>query len=271
MSPIFLANESSYAIMKWVIIMNGTHQALLEKGSKVFHGEYCLYHCGCNTAFNCGVVRCVWVSLPEWDMQLAEVRVVFTDGEECIWKTEHIDGYTSQFGCSVSADGKYVFAQTWERGLFCLDARTGEMVWRTKSKRGITHIFVNKDTVLCHQHGHSLQLLDIPTGELIREKKPATAWGFTALDHQHIICQVTARRWEVIDTRTLETVDTFSHPYFTGGHIDYCVNEIELTQKGTIKVCGFKNVWDTSVKPAKMLPNLEFEHYVEMGTSKTLS
>ena len=42
-----------------------------------------------------------------------------------------------QFGIAVTADGKMVFAQTWENGLFCFDAKTGEQIWRTKSRRGI--------------------------------------------------------------------------------------------------------------------------------------
>lgn len=184
------------------------------------------------------------------------------------WKSKWLSSYLVQFGISVSFDGNYVFVQTWENGLLCLDSHTGKVIWRTKSKRGITNIFVNENTILCHQHERTLQLLDIHTGEVLLEKRPATAWGFTALDHKHIICQVTARRWELTDAQTLETKESFSNKDFTGGHTDYCVNKIVRAEDGKIRVSGFQNVWDDTVKPAVRLPNLEFEHYV---TSNILS
>lgn len=137
------------------------------------------------------------------------ITVYFSDGTMAEWKSKFLDVYTSQFGISISRDGTKIFAQTWENGLHCLDARTGERIWRTKSRAGITNIYVNHDTICAHKHGKALQLIDIHTGELLKEKKPATAWGFYAIDQTRILCQVTARKWEVIDSTTLETLDTF--------------------------------------------------------------
>lgn len=242
--------------------MEDMNQRTVPNGECVFHQKYCLYNNYREIVYDHGAICRVYLDLPIGSLG-ADVQVYYSSGEMYWWKTKWISSYTFQFGVAVSFDGKYVFVQTWENGLLCLDARTGKTIWRTKSKRGVTHIFVNADIVLCHQRGHALQLLDIHTGEVLSEKRPATAWGFTALDHRHIICQVTARRWEIIDAQTLETVEVFSHKVFTGGHEDYCINKIGRTQDGKIKVCGFKNVWDRSVKPAVMLPNLEFEHYVE--------
>ena len=145
--------------------------------------------------------------------------------------------------------------------MFCLDAHTGEKLWRTKSKRGITNIFVNESTLLIHQRERALQLIDIHTGEILKEKRPATAWGFTAIDHKHIVCQVTAKRWEIIDAVAVETKMGFSRRDFTGGHENYCINYIKMDGQKLV-VRGFQNVWDNTVKPAKMLQNLEFEHRI---------
>lgn len=242
--------------------MVDTYQKAVTNGCRVFHKPYCLYNDGQSIAYDRGAIRYISLDFPIGSSN-AEIQVKYASGEVFSWKTKWLSSYTLQFGIAVSLDGKHVFAQTWENGLFCLNAHTGETVWRTKSRRGITSIFVNEDTVLCCQREHALQLRNIRTGEVISEKRPATAWGFTALDHQHIICQVTAKRWEILDAQTLETKESFSHKLFTGGHEDYAIHSIDLAPHGEIKVCGFKNVWDTSVKPAVMLPNLQFEHYVK--------
>lgn len=241
-----------------------------ENGEIVFHREYCLhkYHKAIayfTIAFDAGAIRLITLDSPydpeNYGPQLTSVKVLFEDGSISAWKSKWISSYNYQFGVAVSIDGKYVFVQTWDNGLFCLDAHTGEKVWRTKSKRGVTDIFVNESTLLIHQHERALQLIDIHTGEILKEKRPATAWGFTAIDHKHIICHVTARRWEIIDAETLETKKVFSHHDFTGGHEDYCVNYIKMDGHELI-VRGFKNAWDNTVKPAKALPNLRLEHKI---------
>lgn len=226
----------------------------------VFHKEYRLFKNGQITTFDSGAIQRICLDFSS-DSSSTDVQIDFANAETFRWNTKWLSSYTIQFGVAASFDGRYLFAQTWKNGLLCLDAQTGEIIWRTKSKRGITSVFVSDHTVLCHLREHSLQLLDIHTGELLAEKTPATAWKFTALDHEHIICQVTAKRWELIDAQTLETRKVFSHKAFTGGHTDYCISKIVRTPDGRIKVSGFKNVWDDSVSPPIMLPNLEFEHY----------
>jgi hypothetical protein len=175
------------------------------------------------------------------------------------WQSKWITGYQLSKGISVTPDGRYLYAQSWDNGLHCLDARTGSVIWKTKSKRGITNIFVCEQFLLCHQHDRALQWLDILTGEVVKEKR-STAWGFTALDSKSIVCQVSSNRWEVIDAQTMEIKESYSHKIFTGGHMDYCINKIQRTQNGKIQVFGFKSIWDHSVKPPIRLPNLEFEH-----------
>lgn len=250
--------------------MTELYKLTKENGDIVFHGKYCLYKYHKATAyftiaFDAGAIRLIILDSsydPEnYGAQITYVTVLFEDGSISAWKTKWLSSYNYQFGVASSFDGKYIFIQTWENGLFCLDAHTGEKIWRTKSKRGITDIFVNGSTLLVHQRERALQLIDIRTGEILKEKRPATAWGFTAIDHRHIVCQVTARQWEIIDAESLETKIVFTHRDFTGGHENYCINHIKIDGQELV-VRGFQNVWDNTVKPAKMLPNLEFEHRI---------
>lgn len=192
------------------------------------------------------------------------ITVLYRSGEKYTWKSKYIDAYNAgQFGIAVSADGMKILVQTWNMGLFCYDAKTGEQLWRTKSRRGVTNIFVGDRTVTAHVHEYAMHLIDVDTGEVIKEKRPAYAWGFTSLDNRHIVCQVTARKWEIIDAETLDAPESFTHREFTDGHTDFRINSITLQPGGIIRVAGFKNVWDYSTNPPERLPNAEFEHYLK--------
>ncbi len=240
-----------------------------------YHGDYTLTNDRFTYTYDRGAIRSVKVEFQEHDVRVGDrvlhefdentsITVEYANGQLYVWTTELIDSYTDQFGIAVSYDGQYLFAQTWERGLYCLDPKSGKTVWQTKSKRGITNVFVNRDTILVHQHERALQLLDIHTGDVLAEKRPATALGFTSLNHNYIICRSTARVWEIIHTETLEVVESFPHKVFTDGHTDYVVNHIELQADNTLLIGGFTNVWDNTQKPPKMLPNKTFTHILKV-------
>jgi hypothetical protein len=112
-----------------------------------------------------------------------------------------------------------------------------------------------------------MELISMETGEVIRELRPYGAWGFTAVNHRYLISGV--RKWDLIEAETLEIKERFSNKEFTGGHADYTVNHISTDEAGRICVRGFRNVWDETVKPPKMLPNLEFEHFVDSMILRT--
>ncbi len=202
------------------------------------HGCYSIYKENFGDtcqAYDNGAIRLLSVVYHQHDnleVYPNHITVEFRNGEVYAWKTKYIDSYNmTQFGIAVSVDGRYVFAQTWENGLFCFDARTGERIWRTKSRRGITDIFVNDSTIVCQQHDHAMLLLDIHTGDVLIEKRPCTAWGFTALDRHAILCQVTARMWELIDPKTLTVIRSFPHKDFKGKHPESCIKQIYFKEK----------------------------------------
>jgi len=142
------------------------------------------------------------------------VNVHFCDGSEVTWQNKYFEVYNvGQMGISITPDGTKIFAQTWKNGLYCFDIRTGEKLWRTKSRAGITDMHVNRNGTICaHKHYRALQLIDIETGEVLKEKTPARSWGFQILDENRILCQTKARLCEIIDPATLDTIDSF-HPF----------------------------------------------------------
>lgn len=142
--------------------------------------------------------------------------VAWRDGRSAHWSVSKpcIDVYADQFGLSVSPDGQRLFVQTDRSGLYCLEAATGNTLWRSESKRGVTSLAVNDTTLVAHQCERSLLLMNAATGEVLREKSPARAWSFWQLTPSHLICQTTARQWEIIRAEDLETVQVIPHSLF---------------------------------------------------------
>ena len=188
------------------------------------------------TTYYGGAIQQVRVTHPNWEAP-CEVEVLFRDGSRYSWSNSVISiAYNGQFGISISQDGRFLFVQTWDKGLFCYDSRTGKQVWRTKRRLGITNIFVNDTTLLVHQHEKALQLLDMETGEVLKEKKPARAWGFYSLGEKHLICQTCAKHWEIIRAADLETVKVIPKKHFPDDH--WCVRNV-YPQDGKLKYEAF--------------------------------
>lgn len=215
---------------------------------------------GILTVYHQGPVRCTAVVGEEPKRFL----ICFEDGSEAEWTAKFDEGlpYNHQFGFTVSRDGNLIFAQSWERGLYAFDTRTGQLQWRTKSRRGITNIYANEKTLLVHQRERALQLLDLQTGEVLQEKRPATAWGFSVLKEGYILCHSRANKWEIIRAEDLETVETIPAKKLP----NCCLRDFWLSEdEGALQYYGFENVWDNSVSPPRRLPNLEYRGEIEIG------
>lgn len=187
---------------------NITYDTIVSTGKKFSVGHSVGYHLHISghyfTAYENLPIRYLWI-----DLNSSEINVYYKDGSVACWINSFFDAYIAQFGVSVSNDGKYIFAQTWENGLYCLSSVTGETVWRTKNKSAIKDIYVNDNTVAVNNGDKKLKLLDINTGEVICERK-VNINEFWAVDENRFMCRTTTKKWEIIDSTTLETTDTFS-------------------------------------------------------------
>ena len=73
--------------------------------------------------------------------------------------------FNSQYGIAVSEKYHCIFIGTWERGLYCYDAYTGERRWRSPmgSNRNM-YVPPHSDYVITTRAGKGLFRLDIATG-----------------------------------------------------------------------------------------------------------
>jgi len=74
--------------------------------------------------------------------------------------------YSSQFGISVTQDGKFLFMQTWEDGLFCHETRTGKLHWKSPIKK-VRQICLKDNVIVCNVDFEKTVTLSINDGKRI--------------------------------------------------------------------------------------------------------
>ena len=74
--------------------------------------------------------------------------------------------YQSQYGVSLTDDGKFFFLQSWKSGLFCFELETGLLVWHCKRKKPC-ELVVRDKTVICRFMDQCVDAFNVETGELV--------------------------------------------------------------------------------------------------------
>jgi len=215
---------------------------------------------GWDYTYQNGAITAIRVTVGNTADSASRLHITWQDRQTAEWSAlqPEIAVYVEQFGLSVSQDGRFIFVQTWDSGLYCLDAATGEKVWRSQSRRGVTSLAINESTLVAHQREHALLLLDPETGAVLKEKHPAKAWGFFQLDEKHLICQTTARQWEIIRTEDLETILVIPHSLFprTSGAQPWCIRDVWL-KDGCLWCNAFRSTVDTDTEEQDFLLPVE--------------
>ena len=164
--------------------------------------------------YSVGKINKIVVQRLDFDSNLSSVQV-FMDNETYTWHTNHmyLVGYM-MYGIPVSQDGCYVFAQQDMRGLYCLDAKTGNVIWKTKSKAEISHVLVLERHLCCSKSYDEIQLVDIKTGNVIKTYRTPFDNRFEALTDDYILNHTRSKLWEVISSHTLEVDQSFMDKEF---------------------------------------------------------
>ena len=90
--------------------------------------------------------------------------VYFKDGSVSFFETA-CSVYNRQYGIPVSEKHRCIFIGTWERGLYCYDAYTGERRWRSPMGRNRNmYVPPHSDYIITTRAGKGLFQLDVATG-----------------------------------------------------------------------------------------------------------
>ena len=131
-----------------------------------------------------------------------DITFFFRDGRTLTHDTtKHITPecvYLSQFGISVTEDGKYFFIQSWEKGLFCFSVQTGACMWHHKRKRAY-HLVTLENAVVCHFYGDGVLVLDLLSGDAQKRIPLGAEADFWALDDTHYMIGLKRGKYHIID------------------------------------------------------------------------
>lgn len=233
---------------KSVSFQHTERDVLAMKPRRFYHEAYCVFSGTGKDRFSYlydkgPIIRVASTSYNPDTGEPGVIDVLYRDKSHYSWKTQYAESvYQEQVGIAVSQDGGAVFLPTWYHGFHCLDARTGDRIWW--KRYGVTNVFVLENTLVCQRPNKSLQLLDLHTGELLKERR-VNAWGFISLNHRYLICETRiserCHQWEIIRAATLETVQTFYHKELTLSerHPHYSIVDIVWKEPGDLHVSGF--------------------------------
>lgn len=107
--------------------------------------------------------------------------------------------YNSQFGITLSDDGRLFFVQSWEAGLFCFNTQTGELQWHNKQKKAY-QLATKGDTVLCRYSGKCISVIDVQTGVAFRNYPLAAATVFEPLSREYYLAGPKRGYYDVLDS-----------------------------------------------------------------------
>ena len=158
------------------------------------------------TYYTQGPVSSVEAILSDYDNKTCTVTVTTSIGEKHTWASTDI--YFTAFimyGISISKDGRFLFAQQDMNGLKCLDLISGKLIWKTKTRAEISHVFVRDNAICCSKSRNEILLYDIETGELLLSRKASYDNRFDVLNDKFILIRTSSKLLEVVDADTLET------------------------------------------------------------------
>ena len=159
--------------------------------------------------YSIGKINRVEVQTVDFDSHLSCVSVFMNDGSVYSWETNnvYVVGYM-MYGIPVSNDGRYVFAQQDMRGLYCLDAKTGDIVWKTKSKAEIAHVLVGEKRLCVSKSRNEIQVIDIDTGAVLNSYRTPFDNRFEVLRDDIILNHTRGKFWEIISWENFEVIET---------------------------------------------------------------
>lgn len=167
------------------------------------------------TYYSQGPVSSVEVIQSEYDKKACTVTVTYVSGEKHTWTTTDI--YLTaliMYGISISKDGRLLFAQQDMNGLKCMDLLSGALIWRTKTRAEISHVFVRDNAICCSKSRNEILLYDIETGEALLSRKAVYDNRFDVLNDRFILIHTNSKRLEVVDADSLETAEIIEQSEF---------------------------------------------------------
>lgn len=141
-----------------------------------------------------------------------DIDVQYRCGKRLSWSTANVDvTFSMLWGIPLSFDCKYIFAPQVNGGVQCLSVEDGSIKWKSKSRAQFKQILVNTSGSICCASGeHNIIVLDSATGVERTSKRISANNHFTVLGKEKILVEATSTKWYVLNSETLDIVETIS-------------------------------------------------------------
>lgn len=98
------------------------------------------------------------------DINTQMCTVIFQSGNANSFPTV-VSAYNRQYGITVCPDKAWILMSDWDWGVYCYNAKTGQLVWKIKDSC-VQGIFYANDHLVVHKANNALQKIDIATGRI---------------------------------------------------------------------------------------------------------
>jgi len=143
--------------------------------------------------------------------------------------------YNSQYGITITKDGKHYFVPKWEGGLSCYNINNNELIWKIRLGK-IRNVFIYKDfnKIYCERADDGLLILDFETQEIINKIKFSASLGAAyRLNEEFFIVGPTRNKYQIYDFNTITLFEQVNlKKYLDSSHrvldITYLLNKLNV-------------------------------------------
>jgi len=151
----------------------------------------------------------------------------------------HCSIYTTQYGISVSGKHACIFVSSWEDGMGCFSAITGEELWRLKGTR-YTKVFVYPEYVVVVKFTTALIKLDISNGKEIDRFKGRGIETVFELSKPLLFAGLIRGVYCTVDTTNFEIIKKFDRKIINPNDcLSLVIRSLEVDDENLV-ISGFE-------------------------------
>ena len=130
-----------------------------------------------------------------------------------------MDVYTQVYGVGLSPDGRFLFVPSWEKGITCLNAEDGRILWEFRKKHA-RQVFCYDEYLVCFFEGEALRRISYAGEALQRLPFTGDSADCWMLADGPLFMGPKRRRFMLLHPEDFSVMNTFPQKAVTGTEDD---------------------------------------------------
>lgn len=130
-----------------------------------------------------------------------------------------MDVYTQVYGVGISPDGRFLFVPSWEKGIACLSAGDGRILWEFRKKHA-RQVFCYDGDLVCFFEGEALRRISYAGEELQRMPFTGDSADCWMLADGALFTGPKRRKFLLLHPADFSVINTFPQKAVTGPAAD---------------------------------------------------